>query len=106
MREQPSPTASSHLEKIPVVVHASSHAASAAVAREIADLIHSRQGQGKRAVLGLATGSTPHGVYEELVRLHKDFFDFSQAKAGGEDLRVESSSGVPLAYQVEEWNPA
>ncbi len=72
MREQTAPTASSHLEKIPVVVHASSHAASAAVAREIADLIHSRQGQGKRAVLGLATGSTPHGVYEELVRLHKD----------------------------------
>jgi len=72
MHPSPRPTApaGSHLEKIPVVVHDSSHAASAAVAREIADLIHSRQGQGKRAVLGLATGSTPHGVYEELVRLH------------------------------------
>jgi len=60
----------SHLERIPVLVHESSHAASIAVAREIADLIHLRSGQGKRAVLGLATGSTPHGVYEELVRLH------------------------------------
>jgi hypothetical protein len=39
-----------------------------------------------------------------LVRLHKDFFDFSQAKANGEDLRFASSTGEPLAYQIEEWD--
>jgi len=39
-----------------------------------------------------------------LVRLHKDFFDFSQAKAKGEDIRFSTSTGTPLAYQVEEWD--
>ncbi len=39
-----------------------------------------------------------------LVRLHKDWFDFTQAKPGGEDLRFSTSDGVPLAYQIEEWD--
>ncbi|MBE3134363.1 MAG: DUF2341 domain-containing protein, partial [Acidobacteria bacterium] len=41
-----------------------------------------------------------------LVRLHKEFFDFSQAKANGEDVRFATSTGTPLAYQVEEWDAA
>jgi glucosamine-6-phosphate deaminase len=41
------------------------------VAQEIAVLIKQRQKQGKRAVLGLATGSTPTKVYECLVNMHK-----------------------------------
>ena len=41
-----------------------------------------------------------------LVRLHKDFFDFSQAEPGGADLRFSSSTGEPLAYQIEEWDAA
>ena len=41
-----------------------------------------------------------------LVRLHKDSFDFSQAKAGGEDIRFSTSAGTPLPYQVEEWDAA
>ena len=40
-----------------------------------------------------------------LVRLHKDFFNFSQAKANGEDIRFSTSTGTPLAYQIEEWDP-
>jgi hypothetical protein len=40
-----------------------------------------------------------------LLRLHKDFFDFSQAKPKGEDLRF-SAEGNALAYQVEEWDGA
>jgi glucosamine-6-phosphate deaminase len=58
-------------ERIPVTVFDSSSAASRAVAGEIAALIRARAGGGRRAVLGLATGSTPQGVYEELVRLHR-----------------------------------
>ena len=38
-----------------------------------------------------------------LVRLHKEYFDFSQAKPGGEDIRF-SSKGKPLAYQIERWD--
>ena len=41
-----------------------------------------------------------------LVRLHKEFFDFSQAKANGEDIRFATSTGTPLAYQIEEWDAA
>jgi len=59
-------------EKIPVTVFSSSSGASKAVAAEIAELIRTRAVQGRKAVLGLATGSTPQGVYEELVRLHRE----------------------------------
>jgi len=41
-----------------------------------------------------------------LVRLHKDSFDFTQAKSNGEDIRFSSSSGTPLPYQIEDWNAA
>ena len=54
-----------------VVVHSSSAVASAAVAREIAELIRTKAQRGEQAVLGLATGSTPQSVYDELVRLHQ-----------------------------------
>ena len=43
-----------------------------AVAQRIATLIRDRASAGKRAVLGLATGSTPVGVYRELVRMHRE----------------------------------
>ncbi|MCX5670651.1 MAG: DUF2341 domain-containing protein, partial [Planctomycetota bacterium] len=41
-----------------------------------------------------------------LVRLHKDFFNFGQAKAQGEDIRFSTSTGAPLAYQIDEWDAA
>src|SRR3954452_11416894 len=59
------------VEKIPVTVYPSSQQAAAAVAREIADLIRVRASAGAKVVLGLATGSTPTGLYDELIRLHK-----------------------------------
>lgn len=45
---------------------------SIAVAQRLAELIRTRQREGRRCVLGLATGSTPVGVYDELVRLHRE----------------------------------
>jgi glucosamine-6-phosphate deaminase len=42
------------------------------VAREIADLIAARSAAGRKTVLGLATGSTPVAVYDELIRLHEE----------------------------------
>ena len=41
-----------------------------------------------------------------LVTLRGEFFDFQKAKPGGEDLRLFSAEGDPLAYQIEEWNPS
>jgi glucosamine-6-phosphate deaminase len=63
--------AGARCERIAVSVHSSSAHASRAVAAEIAALIRQRAEQNRMAVLGLATGSTPQGVYEELVRLHE-----------------------------------
>ncbi|MEM9372129.1 MAG: glucosamine-6-phosphate deaminase [Planctomycetota bacterium] len=62
----------SNPERVPVTVYASASSASRAVAREIADLIREQSARGEQTVLGLATGSTPQGVYEELVRLHRE----------------------------------
>ena len=59
------------VEKIPVTVYPTSTQASAAVAREIADLIRVRAASNAKVVLGLATGSTPTGLYDELIRLHQ-----------------------------------
>ena len=65
-------------EKIPVRIYEDSHGASRALARRIADLIRERADQGRPAVLGLATGSTPVQVYRELIRMHREEgLDFS-----------------------------
>jgi glucosamine-6-phosphate deaminase len=60
------------VEHIPVTVYTSSAQASKAVAQEIAALIDLKAARGEKTVLGLATGSTPTGVYDELVRLHRE----------------------------------
>ncbi|MGB3152899.1 MAG: glucosamine-6-phosphate deaminase, partial [Maribacter sp.] len=59
-------------EKIHNVIFTDSNTASVRVAEEIAELIKKKQSQGKTCVLGLATGSSPIRVYEELVRKHKE----------------------------------
>ena len=59
-------------ENINTVVFENSKVASAAVAQEIAALIKSKQENNELCVLGLATGSSPKGLYAELVRLHKE----------------------------------
>lgn len=59
-------------EKIHNVIFNSSLEASKIVAQEIANLIQLKQELNETCVLGLATGSSPIKVYEELVRLHKE----------------------------------
>lgn len=58
-------------EKIHNITYNSSQAASVLVAQEIAQLIKEKQQEETFCVLGLATGSSPIKVYEELVRMHK-----------------------------------
>lgn len=67
-----SPSPAPEVERIPTSVCSSSSAANRLVAAEIAALIRERAEQGRNAVLGLATGSTPVGVYDELIRLHRE----------------------------------
>jgi len=52
-------------------VFADSTGAAAAAAREIARLIRDKAARGETCVLGLVSGSTPTGVYAELVRMHR-----------------------------------
>lgn len=59
-------------EKIHNVCVNSSAEGSLIVAKEIADLIKFKQNSNSNCVLGLATGSSPIKVYEELVRMHKE----------------------------------
>ena len=59
-------------ENIETVVFDNSKDASKQVAQEIAQVIRAKQEKGEMCVLGLATGSSPKGLYAELVRLHKE----------------------------------
>ncbi len=59
-------------EKIHNVIFDSSLEASILVAHEIASLIRFKDEQNESCVLGLATGSSPIKVYEELVRMHNE----------------------------------
>jgi len=66
-------------EKVPVRIYETAEAASAVVAREIADLIAERNAQGRSTVLGLATGHTPLHVYRDLARTRaEEGLDFSR----------------------------
>ena len=59
-------------EKIHNVIFESSVKASILVAEEIAALIREKEALNEKCVLGLATGSSPIKVYEELVRMHQE----------------------------------
>ena len=69
-------------ERVPVRVMPDHDSIAAEVAGRIAALLRERAENGHPAVLGLATGATPVGVYRELIRLHRDEgLDFSNAVA-------------------------
>lgn len=59
-------------ERIRCQIFKSSADISRSIAGSIAKLIRSRQASGENCVLGLATGSTPQGIYKELVRMHAE----------------------------------
>ncbi len=57
---------------IPTRIYRDAGIASVAVATEIAELIKEKESLGRKCVLGLATGSTPTSVYDELIRMHRE----------------------------------
>ena len=59
-------------EKIPFHLFHSKIEGSAFVAREIASMIRAKNERGEQTVLGLATGSSPLLVYQELIRIHQE----------------------------------
>ncbi len=65
-------TEAEQFEKIRTKVFAGSEPAVSELASIISDLVRQRQTENRRAVLGLATGSTPVKLYQELIRLHRE----------------------------------
>ena len=64
--------------RVPCYVFESHRDLARYVAQIVANLIRERNSCGQPAVLGLPTGSTPVGVYRELVRMHREEgLDFS-----------------------------
>src|SRR4051812_20923546 len=58
-------------ERVPVVIVEYEQIART-IAERIAALIRERNAAGRPAVLGLAAGGTPIGIYRELIRLHRE----------------------------------
>jgi glucosamine-6-phosphate deaminase len=79
-------------EKLAVTHMADAREGALGIAKEIAELIRAKQPNGKRTLLGLATGSSPIGVDQELVRLYRE-----------ESLRFQNAGIFNLAeyYQPE-----
>lgn len=44
----------------------------ATIAQKVATLIREKENEGERCVLGLSGGFSPLGVYDELVRMHRE----------------------------------
>src|SRR5712692_1416214 len=58
--------------KIPTLVFPTNSQAARHVALMIESLIRQNNSANRPTVLGLPTGSTPVGIYRELIRLHKE----------------------------------
>lgn len=61
-------------EKLHTVTFDNSQEASILIAREICDLVKSKQEKNKNCIIGFATGSSPTKVYQEIIRIHNDEF--------------------------------
>ena len=59
-------------EKLHTVNFENSQEASVLIAREICDLVKSKQEKNKNCVIGFATGSSPSLVYQEIIKIHKN----------------------------------
>ena len=78
-----------------VIIQSSQEAASLLAAKMIAGLVRRKPS----AVLGLATGSTPLGLYRELARMHREEgLDFQKVTTFNLDEYVGLAPGHPASY--------
>ncbi len=85
--------------KIPTLVFRTSQEASRHVALMIESLIRQNNSAGRPTVLGLPTGSTPVGLYRELIRLHREAgLDFSRVITFNLDEYYPMSPDDPHSY--------
>jgi glucosamine-6-phosphate deaminase len=80
-----------------VIIQSDADAAARMAARVVAKLIRRKP----NAVLGLATGNTPLGLYRELVRLHREEeLDFSRVTTFNLDEYVGLAADHPASYHA------
>lgn len=78
-----------------VIIEKTYEQMSIAAAQEVATTLNAKP----NSVLGMATGSTPLGVYQQLVKLHKEEgLDFSQVTTFNLDEYVGLSTDHPQSY--------
>ncbi len=78
-----------------VMIYQSYEEISKASAKVVADVVNSKP----NAVIGLATGSTPLGLYQELIRMHKEEgLDFSHVSTFNLDEYVGLTPNHPQSY--------
>ena len=86
--------------KVPTLVFLNSTQAARHIALQIEELIKQNLVQGKFTVLGLPTGSTPVGLYRELIRMHKiEGLDFSKVITFNLDEYYPLDSTHPQSYR-------
>jgi glucosamine-6-phosphate deaminase len=91
-------------EKVQVVITEEYDEIAKLIALRIATLIREKDAAGKAAVLGLATGSTPIGVYRELIRMHReDGLDFSNVVTFNLDEYYPMTSDSIHSYHRYMW---
>jgi len=87
-------------QAIPVEVFPSPADACRKLAGELSGLIRSRSAEGLSTVLGLATGSSPIPLYDELIRLHReDGLSFAGVVSFNLDEYLGLPPGHPESYQ-------
>ncbi|MFC5381549.1 glucosamine-6-phosphate deaminase [Aquipuribacter nitratireducens] len=69
------------------------------LARTAADAVEELLARRPDAVLGLATGSSPLGLYDELVRRHERGLSFARVRAFSLDEYVGLPAGHPQSYR-------
>lgn len=80
-----------------IIIQSTPEAASLIAARHVARIVRDKP----RAVLGLATGSTPLALYRELVRLHREQgLDFSSVTTFNLDEYVGLAPAHPASYHA------
>ncbi len=85
--------------KIPTLVFPTSAHASRHVALMIEGIVRQNNSANRPTVLGLATGSTPLGLYRELIRLHKEAgLDFSRVVTFNLDEYLPMQPDDPHSY--------
>jgi glucosamine-6-phosphate deaminase len=67
-------------------------------AEKIADMIKNKPD----CVIGLATGSTPIGTYQELIRMHNEGLDFSNVKTFNLDEYLRLGMDLSKPYKVDQ----